>query len=291
MFHVKHTKERMILLLRTVKTAENNAKFENKEVIYIKTETIMPNRAQPRTYFDSEGLNELAESIKRYGILQPLTVRKVAENSKYSHFQYELIAGERRLRAAKLLNLEKVPCILMESDSKTSAALAIIENLHRRDLNVFEEALAIASLIEIYNLTQEQVAAKLSMTQAGVANKLRLLRLSDEEKRLILNNNLTERHARALLRLKSPTERLKILQKIINNSFNVKQTEEYIEKKLPQNSKITANSEKKTAPRYQKALLTTIEDAVSRHRANGARIKTQQTETDTEIIFTVAISK
>ena len=122
----------------------------------------------------------------------------------------------------------------MKSDSKTSAVLAIIENLHRRDLNVFEEASAIASLIEIYHLTQEQIAAKLSMTQAAVANKLRLLKLSEEEKSLILSGKLTERHARALLRIKNPEERLKILHRILNSGLNVKQTEEFIEEKVGQ---------------------------------------------------------
>lgn len=281
-----------------VKNNETKAKFENKEVIYIEPETIMPNRAQPRTYFDSEGLNELAESISRYGILQPLTVRRVQDSCKYSHFRYELIAGERRLRAAKLLNLEKVPCILMESDAKTSAALAIIENLHRRDLNVFEEASAIASLIDIYKLTQEQVAAKLSMTQAAVANKLRLLRLSSEEQQLILKNNLTERHARALLRLKDAEKRKKVLQKIIENSLNVKQTEECIEKMLPQPTQDitadTASNERiptETTAKQRKNLIKSITNAIARHRADGANIKTRQTETDSEIIITVAISK
>jgi ParB family chromosome partitioning protein len=269
-------------------TVKKSAEIE-KEITYIDIETIMPNRGQPRTFFDAEGLNELAESIKKYGILQPLTVRKVVESSKYSHFQYELIAGERRLRAAKLIGMEKVPCILMESDSKTSAALAIIENLHRRDLNVFEEASAIASLIEIYHLTQEQVASKLSMTQAGVANKLRLLKLSNEEKELILSHNLTERHARALLRIKTPLERLKLLKKIIENNLNVKQAEDYIERSTfnpTEGEKIT-----KKRKLTERELISSIEKAITYTRNNGITVKTQQTETDTEIIFTVAIQK
>ncbi len=271
-------------MTNAVKLTEN---AENKEIIYISPEIIMPNRSQPRTYFDAEGLKELAESITTYGILQPLTVRELPESSKYSRFKYELIAGERRLRAAKQLNLAKIPCILMESDPKTSAELAIIENLHRRDLNVFEEALAIASLIEIYSLTQEQVAEKLSMTQAGVANKLRLLRLSDEERRLILENNLSERHARALIRIKSNAERMQVLQKIITESLNVEQSESFIEDRL---TPLQEQSEP-VIPKRRKSLISSIETAIARHRASGARIKTQQTETDTEIIFTVAILK
>jgi ParB family chromosome partitioning protein len=282
-------------MVTQIKTAQNNENYIEKEILYVSPEEIMPNTSQPRTFFDSEGLNELAESIAKYGILQPLTVRKVENISQYAHFKYELIAGERRLRAAKLLNMDKVPCILRESDTKTSAELAIIENLHRKDLNVFEEAAAIASLIEIHHLTQEQVASKLSMTQAGVANKLRLLRLTEEEKRLIIANNLTERHARALLRLKLPSERITILHKIITNNLNVKQTETYIERKLPQN---TVNSGKKrakqvdaTCPPFHRSLISAIESTIEHSRANGVRVKTQQTETDTEIIFTLSVAK
>lgn len=274
--------------IAVVKNTGNPEISDKKEVIYIETETIMPNRAQPRTYFDAEGLNELAESIKRYGILQPLTVRKIADNSPFSHFQYELIAGERRLRAAKLLKMEKIPCILMESDTKTSAALAIIENLHRRDLNVFEEASAIASLIDIYHLTQEQVASKLSMTQAGVANKLRLLKLSSEEKQLILSENLTERHARALLRIKNPEKRAKMLHKIINNALNVKQTEDLIESELATES---GEQPKELSKKDQKSLIHTIERAIAHTRNSGIKVKTKQSETDSEIIFVISIEK
>jgi ParB family chromosome partitioning protein len=133
------------------------------------------------------------------------------------------------------------------------------------------------------------------MTQAGVANKLRLLRLTDEEKRLIIANNLTERHARALLRLKLPSERLAILHKIINGNMNVKQTETYIERKLPQNTSISIRSCKKTHeqnyPQCHRALISIIESAIEQSRSKGARVKTQQTETDTEIIFTLSVAK
>ena len=158
------------------------SKSESYNIRMIDIERIMPNRAQPRTIFDNESLSALSESIKTHGIIQPLTVRPYPDKSNLSNFQYELIAGERRLRASKLAGLKKVPCIVTESDTRTSAALAIIENLHRSDLNVFEEATAIAALIEIYKLTQEEAAQKLSMTQAAVANKLRLLKLTAKEK-------------------------------------------------------------------------------------------------------------
>ena len=318
--------------------------YTQSDMIWIDTEKIMPNRSQPRTVFDAEALNELAESIKKYGILQPLSVRSNPEKSEFSSFQYELIAGERRLRAAKLLGIKKVPCILIESDTKTSAALAIIENLHRKDLNIFEEAYAIASLIKIYKLTQEQVAAKLSITQAAIANKLRLLKLSEDHRALITNNGLTERHARAIIRIKSENGRTEALNYIIAHNLNVKQTEELVAKKLgltvseekntgisgkigENNAKSTDIAEKEwdltenkgnvtettttpeeiatsffydhssqTAPtdraqRARRSLVFNLDKQIEQTRSKGIRVKTQQTETDSEIIYTITIPK
>ncbi len=256
------------------------------EIINIPTETILPNRSQPRTSFETESLHRLAESIRQYGILQPLTVRKLPEKA-YSVFKYELIAGERRLRASKLLEMETVPCIIISTDTQTSAALAIIENLHRDDLNIFEEASAIASLIELHKLTQEQIAQQLSLTQAAIANKLRLLKLSEPEKAIILTNNLSERHARALLKIKSQDDRKKALSHIIKNSLNVKQSEVYIENTL---------TPTETPPRSQtlrdyRILISNISKAVESTRNNGIGVKTAQTETETEIIYTISITK
>lgn len=259
---------------------------KKREIIDIPTETIMPNRCQPRTYFEQETLKGLSESIAKYGILQPLTVRKMPEKSRFSIFQYELVAGERRLRASKLLGLPTVPCIIIETDTKTSAALAIIENLHRDNLSVFEEAAAIASLIELHKLTQEEIAAELSLTQSAIANKLRLLKLTEEEKTVILSNNLTERHARALLKIKNTTERTKALSHIVKNGYNVKQSEEYIEKLLSPDEK-----EEKAGSFDYKALIQTIKRAVDNTRKSGAEIKTSRTETDSEIIYTISVAK
>ncbi len=256
------------------------------EIIHLATETIMPNRSQPRTSFETESLNRLAESIKQYGILQPLTVRKMPKNAAYSVFKYELVAGERRLRASKLIELPTVPCIVVEADTQTSAALAIIENLHRDDLNIFEEASAIASLIELHKLTQEQVAQQLSLTQAAIANKLRLLKLSDAEKELILSNKLTERHARALLKIKEPELRSKTLSHIVKNNLNVKQSEQYIEKTL-------SESEPLSPIRIfdYRILISNISKAVENTRNSGVLVKTAQTETEKEIIYTISIEK
>ncbi len=259
---------------------------KTEQIVHIPTETILPNRSQPRTSFELESLNRLAESIRQYGVLQPLTVRKISSDSDYSIFKYELVAGERRLRASKLLEMPTVPCIIIQTDTQTSAALAIIENLHRNDLNVFEEASAIASLIELHKLTQEQVAQQLSLTQAAIANKLRLLRLSEAEKEIILSHNLTERHARALLKIKDEQLREKALSYITKNSLNVKQSEQYIEKLLGE----------RTAPMPlpvsdYKTLILNITKAVENTRNGGVKVKTAQSETEKEIIYTISIEK
>lgn len=166
-----------------------------------------PTPNQPRIEFDEASLRSLSDSIRRYGILQPLTVRRTDEG-------YELIAGERRLRAAKIAGLREVPCLLARSSEEESALLALIENLQRRDLHYLEEAAAIARLIATYGLSQEQAAERLGKSQSAIANKLRLLRLSPDCVRLLREHDLSERHARALLRLTDEEDRLKALQVI-----------------------------------------------------------------------------
>lgn len=196
-----------------------------QSVVLIDRELIVPNPAQPRCEFTKERIESLADSIARHGILNPLLVRRVGET-------YELIAGERRLRAAQIAGLTRVPCIIRESCETDSAILAIIENLQREDLNMFEEADAIRSLIETYGLTQESAAGHLSCSQSYVANKLRLLKLLPLERRVILENGLTERHARALLRIHDKEIREKTLDVIIGRGMNVAATEEYVEELL-----------------------------------------------------------
>lgn len=204
-------------------------------VYQISTEDIIPNRAQPRTAFNQNAIARLADSIRRYGILQPLTVRKVmlpltAPADGTSHpVMYELVAGERRLRAAKLAELKSVPCIIINTDDATSAELAIIENLLRENLNMFEQAEAFSRLIHEFHLTQEEAARRVCMSQSAVANKLRILRLSANERELILSAGLTERHARALLKINDSTLRGSVLRHIIDRRLNVSATEAYIE--------------------------------------------------------------
>ena len=197
----------------------------NKEIIKVKIGDIIPNTYQPRKYFNEEALNELSQSIKEHGILQPLTVRKRGE-------MYELVAGERRWRAAKISNLEYVPCIVIDISDTKSAELALLENLQREDLNFMEEAEAYYNLISDHNFTQEELAIKMGKKQSTIANKLRLLKLPNKVRSVCLENSLTERHARALLSLPDEALQLKVVKKVIKNGLNVKKTEELINKEL-----------------------------------------------------------
>lgn len=195
-------------------------------VLQVKVDEIRANRAQPRADFDNNALIRLADSIRRYGIIQPLTVRRSDADDIYT---YELIAGERRLRAARMLGYFTVPCIVVEADERMSAEMAIIENLLREDLNMFEQAYGFKKLVDNHGFTQDEVARKVSMSQSAVANKIRLLRLSDAEQKMILENGLSERHARALLKLESVEKRIEAINYICARSLNVLDSEQYID--------------------------------------------------------------
>ncbi len=208
-------------------------------VTAIPVRRILPNPAQPRKSFDDEAIFKLADSIRRHGILQPLTVRQADEIprddgtfGRKEEFLYELIAGERRLRAAKVAGLREVPCLILNATDKQSAELALVENLQREDLNPFEQASAIAALIDLYGLTQEETASVLGISQSAVANKLRLLRLTAAERRILLSEGMGERHARALLKISDPARRLVLLQDAARRSLNVMQMEALIDREL-----------------------------------------------------------
>ena len=215
-----------------------------QRVVSIDVGLIIPNRSQPRVEFSEEELDSLAESIKENGILQPINVRRFGVN-------YEIVSGERRLRAAKKCGLSEVPCIIIEADDEKSAVLALIENIQRRDLSFFEEAIAIEKLISYYGLTQEEAAARLGKAQSTVANKLRLLKFSDAERSLIVRGNISERQARALIRLDDQAERVKVLGEIIRNRLNIEQTEQLVESILNGGEKKPAEV-KKAAPARKK---------------------------------------
>ena len=211
---------------KEIKSAYKNENI-NTVIYSVEISQIVPNTAQPRNKFDINAITKLADSIRRYGLLQPLSIRKNSINSKNSP-KYELVAGERRLRACKMLGMTQVPCIIVDASDETSAELAIIENTLRENLNMFEQAKAFSVLSTQFSLTQEEIAARMCLSQSAVANKMRLLRLSVEEQELILSAELSERHARALLRIASPQDRKEALEYIICNKLNVNETDKYI---------------------------------------------------------------
>ena len=253
----------------------------------VPVDMIDPNPGQPRRYFDGEALMSLSESIRNYGILQPLSVTYDDCTGRYT-----LIAGERRLRAAKLLGMARVPTVTVNADPRRSEEMAIIENIQREDLNIFEEARAIASLITKYEMTQETAAAKLSVSQSYVANKLRLLRLSHDEAELILESGLTERHARALLRIKDQTVRTAALHHIISRSMNVASAEEYVDKLLaPSKEKAEDASRQKVKMgiRDIKLFCNSIDRAVDIIKRAGVPVSTSRTDAPdhTEILISI----
>ena len=199
---------------------------DGRRLLRLPIDEIRPNPNQPRKTFDDEGLEELADSIRQVGLIQPLVVRRMPDG-------YELVAGERRLRACKLLHMREVPCLVEETMvDQESAMVALIENLQRENLHYLEEAECYAQLILSYNLTQEELATRLGKSQSAVANKLRVLRLAPEVKDAMLEARMTERHARALLKLRNEKTQLQVIEKVKNRSLSVKDTEKLVEKTL-----------------------------------------------------------
>ncbi|MBQ3265379.1 MAG: ParB/RepB/Spo0J family partition protein [Ruminococcus sp.] len=259
----------------------------DNKVLNISTIQIRPNRTQPRRNFDEEELKSLSRSIVENGILQPLVVRRI--NST----EFELIAGERRLRAAVMAGLSKVPCVVHKCGDKDSALLALIENLQRTDLNMFEEARGIARLIRKYGLTQEQAAIKLGKKQSTIANKLRLLRLGFEEQEWILTANLSERHARTLLRINDEALRRDVLSKIIAEGLSVNEAEELVTEILTKKSapEPRKKPERKFAVKDVRIFVNTINKAVDTMRLSGINAISRRSETDDYIEYTVKIPK
>ena len=200
----------------------NKKQYLRGNIIFLPTEEIHPSPIQPRKHFNQVGLEELAASIREHGVLQPLTVRMRSGN-------YELIAGERRLRASRMIGLEEVPCIMLNVNMEQSSIIALVENLQRKDLDVIEEAEGIAQLIRLYGMSQEEAAKRLGKSQSAIANKLRILRLPADVLDTVRDADLSERHARALLRLRKADEQRYALKHIIENSLNVAATESFID--------------------------------------------------------------
>ena len=260
--------------------------MERRErVLTLRVADIRPNPHQPRQTFDDEGLRELASSIRRHGILQPLTVRSAGGG------KWELVAGERRLRAAKLAGLEKVPCIRREADDRESALLALVENLQRRDLHYLEEAAAIAAYIRQTGITQEEAAAQLGRSPSALANKLRLLRLSPACRELLVQNGLTERHARCLLRLEDGEERLAALRHIADKQLNVAQAEQYVDQRLAQLQSTPPKRRRTFILKDVRLFLNSLDRGLRMVREAGVDARTERQETDDAILLTIRIPK
>ncbi|MBO4422977.1 MAG: ParB/RepB/Spo0J family partition protein [Clostridia bacterium] len=239
---------------------------------------ICPNPDQPRRRFDQAQLQSLADSISRYGMIQPLTVRRISDEDSPFGGLYELIAGERRLRAARMLDLQYVPCIILEADREESAKLALVENVQRHGLSYFEEAEAIETLIKKYGVKQQEAADMLSVSQSYVANKLRLLRLDPEERKIAETGGLTERHIRAALKAQSPELRKKILYTAASRSYNVRQTEQYVLQLCEEKKEQSKNE--KIVIKDIRIFLNTIDKAVNIVRQAGIPVEQSRSDGD-----------
>ena len=251
--------------------------METGRVVFLPARAIRPNPAQPRKVFRADALEELSESIRQHGLLQPLTVRRSGSG-------YELIAGERRLRAAQMAGLTEIPCIIMQMDDRESGMAAMIENLQRQDLDFIEEAMGIASLMSLFGMSQEQTARMLGKSQSAVANKLRILRHSDTVLSALRESSLTERHARALLRLTGEDAKLSAITEIARQGMSVARTEKYIEALLSQ-------PEEKPQKANVSAFLNSLTQSLQKIQLSGVQAVSERRETDSQIVLTITIPK
>jgi len=251
--------------------------METGRVVFLPARAIRPNPSQPRKVFQPEALDELSESIRHHGILQPLSVRR-KDNG------YELISGERRLRAARQAGIDDIPCIIMNMDDRESGMAALVENLQRQDLDFLEEAAGIARLLQEWDLSQEQAARLLGKSQSAVANKLRILKHSEPVRRALREAKLTERHARALLKLPGEEEKLAAIAFISRRNMSVAQTESYmdalLERKAPPASRPNVG-----------AFLNSLTQSLQKIQLSGIPAVSERRETDSQIVLTITIPK
>ena len=251
--------------------------METGRVVFLPARSIQPNPAQPRKVFRPEALAELSDSIRRHGILQPLSVRRSGSG-------YELIAGERRLRAAQMAGLTEIPCIIMQMNDRESGMAAMIENLQRQDLDFIEEAMGIANLMSLFEMSQEQTARMLGKSQSAIANKLRILRHSSDVLMALREGGLTERHARALLRLETDAEKLSAIAEMVRQGMSVARTEKFIEALLQRRE----DSPKKASV---SAFLNSLTQSLQKIQLSGVSAVSERRETDTQIVLTITIPK
>ncbi|MBR4702522.1 MAG: ParB/RepB/Spo0J family partition protein [Oscillospiraceae bacterium] len=261
--------------------------LDSRKIVNLPVGAIKPNPRQPRKQFSPEDLRELSDSIRLYGILQPLAVRKTGPST------FELVAGERRLRAAALAGLESVPCILLNVDEEQSGLLALVENLQRKDLDFIEEAEGLRSLIRTYGMSQEEAARCISKSQSAVANKLRVLKLPEDVLRTLRDRGFTERHARALLRLEDPEKQRSALDFILRNELTVAKTEEYIDALLRMEAQPPARKKKRKPPvvvlKDVRIFLNTVTRGLSMMNRGGVKAVCEQKDTPGELVLTIRI--
>lgn len=257
------------------------------QIKYIPISSIKPNPYQPRKEFNQKSLEELSQSIKSYGVIQPISVREIREDS------YELIAGERRLRASELANLNEIPAIVVDYRDKESAIIALMENLQREDLNFIEEAEGYNSLIIDHDFTQQEIAEKIGKNQSTIANKLRILKLPEDIKRNLIEYGLTERHGRALLKLPDDDLRRNVLERVVKNELNVNKTEALVDGILDD----LIEGEEKVSKQNIKSLisiriyLNTIKKAYSAIKETGVNAEYQEIDKGDHVEVVVKIPK
>ena len=251
--------------------------METGRVVFLPARSIRPNPAQPRKIFSPEALDELSDSIRQHGILQPLSVRRSGNG-------YELIAGERRLRAAELAGVTDIPCIIMSMDDRESGMAAMVENLQRQDLDFIEEAMGISRLLEDWNMSQEQAARLLGKSQSAVANKLRLLKHSEPVLFALREAGLTERHARALLKLPTEESKLAAVKEIVRQGMSVARTEKYVETLL------SARADRPSRANVG-AFLNNLTQSLQKIQLSGIPAVSERQETDSQIVLTITIPK
>ena len=259
-------------------------------IIYLRTDELTPNPVQPRKRFDDEALAELSDSIKNYGILNPLTVRLRCG-------KYELVAGERRLRAAKMAGLREVPCILLDVNMEDASLIALVENLQRKDLDFIEEAAGIRQLIRMFGMSQEEAARRIGKSQSAVANKLRLLKLPQDILEALRENGLTERHGRALLRLSTPEKQREALMYIIDNGLTVAATDAYVDALLsspepePPAQPDKPEHKRTFVLKDVRVFLNTLSRSIDLMKQGGIDAGIKRQETEDSLILTISITK
>lgn len=268
---------------------KKNPRILRNGISYLSVDEIYPSSVQPRKRFPQESLKELSDSIAQYGVLNPLTVRK--RNGKY-----ELIAGERRLRASRLAGLREIPCIVIDANMEEASLLALVENIQRRDLDFVEEAEGISQLIRIFGISQEEAARRLGKSQPSIANKLRLLRLPPDVLDTLRNEELTERHGRALLRLSGEDAQRQAVKYMVQQHMNVSAAEEYIELLLKAPEPVPENEAKAVRKtlfvlKDVRVFLNTLTHGLDIMRQGGIEAGMEKHETDSELVLTISIPK